>query len=357
MPDRWISTLLSWYAGNKRELPWRDCPDAYSVWLSEIILQQTRVAQGFDYYLRFKARFPRVEDLAEAPEDDVMKLWQGLGYYSRARHLHAAARRVAARGGFPRDYEEIRALPGVGDYTAAAIASIAFGLPYAVVDGNVYRVLSRYFGLDTPIDTTAGRKEFRQLAQALIDTRRPGLYNQALMDFGAIQCTPRSPRCLCCPLADSCAALQQGRVDSLPVKARHTAVRHRYLVYVCLRSAGRVFLRRRPAGDIWQGLYEPFLVEFDHAPSEAEVAAHPSVRAVVPEDRSLVQVVRGVSHVLTHRHLHVDFYLAELPAGAEVAGYVPVDEGSLADYAVPRLVERLFEWRDESGEWRDESGE
>lgn len=343
MPDRWISTLLSWYAGNRRELPWRDCPDAYSVWLSEIILQQTRVAQGLDYYCRFKARFPRVEDLAEASEDEVMKLWQGLGYYSRARHLHEAARRIAARGGFPDTYEEIRALPGVGDYTAAAIASIAFNLPCAVVDGNVYRVLARYFCIDTPIDSTAGRKEFRRLAQTLLDTRHPGLYNQALMDFGAIQCTPQSPRCLLCPLSDSCAALQQCRVDTLPVKARRTAVRHRYFVYVFLRSAGRVFLRRRPAGDIWQGLYEPYLVEFDHAPSEEEVAAHPSVRAVVPETVPLLPVAKGLSHILTHRHLHADFYRAELPAAAEVPGYMPVEEVLLSDYAVPRLVERLWE--------------
>lgn len=343
MSDRWISTLLSWYADNRRELPWREQPDAYAVWISEIILQQTRVAQGLGYFRRFMARFPRVEDLAAADEDEVLKLWQGLGYYSRARNLHAAARAIAARGSFPGTYEEIRALRGVGDYTAAAIASIAFGLPCAVVDGNVYRVLSRHFGIDTPIDSTAGRKEFRELAQALIDKRRPGLYNQALMDFGALQCTPQAPRCLYCPLADSCAALQQGRVDCLPVKARRTAVRHRYLAYICIRSAGRVFLHRRPAGDIWQGLYEPFLVEFDHAPAEDEVGAQGAVRAVLPEGTRLFPVAKGLSHILTHRHLHADFYVAEVPAGWEVPGYTAVDEASLADYAVPRLVERFWE--------------
>lgn len=343
MSDRWISDLLSWYADNKRELPWRDHPDAYAVWISEIILQQTRVAHGLDYFCRFMARFPRVEDLAAADEDEVLKLWQGLGYYSRARNLHAAARAIATRGSFPGTYEEIRALRGVGDYTAAAIASIAFGLPYAVVDGNVYRVLSRHFGIDTPIDSTAGRKEFRELAQALLDKRRPGLYNQALMDFGAMQCTPQAPRCLCCPMADSCAALQQGRVDSLPVKARRAAVRHRYFAYICIRSAGHIFLHRRPAGDIWQGLYEPFLVEFDHAPAEEEVYAHEAVGAVLPAGTPLVPVAKGLSHVLTHRHLHADFYVAEVPAGVVVPGYMPVAEASLADYAVPRLVERFWE--------------
>lgn len=343
MSDRWISTLLSWYAENGRDLPWRNQPDAYTVWLSEIILQQTRVAQGLGYFQRFKARFPRVEDLAEASEDEVLKLWQGLGYYSRARNLHAAARSIAARGSFPDTYEDIRALRGVGDYTAAAIASIAFGLPCAVVDGNVYRVLSRYFGIDTPIDTTAGHKQFRELAQALIDPRRPGLYNQALMDFGAMQCTPQAPHCLCCPLSDSCAALQQGRVDSLPVKARRTAVRHRYLAYICIRSAGRIFLHRRPAGDIWQGLYEPYLVEFDHAPTEEEVAAHTAVKAVLPAGTPLVPVAKGLSHILTHRHLHADFYVAEVPEDAHVPGYVAVESASLADYAVPRLVERFWE--------------
>ena len=200
--------LIAWYAENKRELPWRNTTDPYIIWISEIILQQTRVAQGYDYFLRFIHRFPDVRALAEAPEDEVMKCWQGLGYYSRARNLHAAAKSM--NGIFPVTYEGVRALKGVGDYTAAAICSSAYGMPYAVVDGNVYRVLSRYFGIDTPVDSAEGKKLFAALADEMMDKSQPAVYNQAIMDFGAIQCTPQSPNCLFCPLADSCSALKEG---------------------------------------------------------------------------------------------------------------------------------------------------
>ena len=210
--------LIVWYEDNKRDLPWRDTKDPYRIWISEIILQQTRVAQGYDYFVRFMERFPDVFTLAQADEDEVMKYWQGLGYYSRARNLHAAARSMAENGGFPTTYQEVRALKGVGEYTAAAICSFAYDMPYAVVDGNVYRVLSRWMGIETPIDSTQGKKLFAQVAQELMDQKRPALYNQAIMDFGALQCTPASPDCLFCPLADSCLALAKGKVDALPVK-------------------------------------------------------------------------------------------------------------------------------------------
>ena len=201
--SRISSLLCDWYARHGRDLPWRRTRDPYRIWLSEVILQQTRVAQGLEYYLRFTERFPRAELLAAASEDEVLKLWQGLGYYSRARHLHAAAQEVAARfdGAFPRTYEEVRALPGVGDYTAAAICSMAYDLPYAVLDGNVFRVLSRVFDLDVPIDTSAGRRTFAELARAQLDPKRPGTCNQAIMDFGALCCTPGRPDCASCPLA------------------------------------------------------------------------------------------------------------------------------------------------------------
>lgn len=211
-------TILTWYDSHRRELPWRNISDAYRIWVSEIILQQTRVAQGYDYYLRFIDAFPTVEALAEAPEDQVLLLWQGLGYYSRARNLHAAARQIVEQGGFPTDYPGVRALKGVGDYTAAAICSFAYDLPCAVVDGNVYRVLSRYFGIDTPIDTGKGKKYFAALAAELLPSQQTADYNQGLMDFGALQCVPSSPRCENCPLADSCVALASGQVDQLPIK-------------------------------------------------------------------------------------------------------------------------------------------
>lgn len=220
--------LLDWYAEHKRELPWRETKDPYRIWISEIILQQTRVAQGYEYFQRFVERFPDLVALAEADEDEVMKYWQGLGYYSRARNLHAAARSM--NGVFPRTYEDVRALKGVGDYTAAAICSIAYDMPYAVVDGNVYRVLSRYFGVETPIDSTQGKKLFASLAQEMLDEKHAALYNQAIMDFGAIQCTPQSPSCMFCPLADSCSALATGKVNLLPVKQHKTKTTDRYLL-------------------------------------------------------------------------------------------------------------------------------
>jgi len=213
-------TLLDWYDKYGRDLPWRRTKDPYAIWLSEIILQQTRIAQGLAYWQRFMERFPDVESLAAASEDEVLRLWEGLGYYSRGRNLLAAARQIAARGSFPDSVAEIRALKGVGDYTAAAIGSIAFGLPVAVVDGNVYRVLARYFGLERPVGTTAAKKEFTALAQSLLPAERPGDFNQALMDFGAMQCTPASPVCLTCPLAGNCEALRSGRTNRLPVRRK-----------------------------------------------------------------------------------------------------------------------------------------
>ena len=325
MPDsHFTSAILQWYAANGRDLPWRRTRDPYAIWLSEIILQQTRIAQGQAYWERFMARFPDVESLAAASEYEVLRLWEGLGYYSRGRNLLAAARQIAAAGAFPSTLEGIRALKGVGDYTAAAIGSIAFGLPAAVVDGNVYRVLSRYYGIDTPVGSTAAKKEFTALAQSLLPADRPGDFNQAMMDFGAIQCTPASPACLTCPLAATCVALREGRVESLPVRQRAAAVQTRQLVYVYLRCQGRTAIRRRGAGDIWQGLWEP-LTEL-----------LPGLEAKL--------LRQGVRHQLTHRTLIADFYLAE-PAQAPALpdGYVWIPEAELDNYAKPRLFELLLQ--------------
>jgi A/G-specific adenine glycosylase len=325
MPDsHFTSAILQWYAANGRDLPWRRTRDPYAIWLSEIILQQTRIAQGQAYWERFMARFPDVESLAAASEDEVLRLWEGLGYYSRGRNLLAAARQIAAAGAFPSTLEGIRNLKGVGDYTAAAIGSIAFGLPAAVVDGNVYRVLSRYYGIDTPVGSTAAKKEFTALAQSLLPADRPGDFNQAMMDFGAIQCTPASPACLTCPLAATCVALREGRVESLPVRQRAAAVQTRQLVYVYLRCQGRTAIRRRGAGDIWQGLWEP-LTEL-----------LPGVEAKL--------LRQGVRHQLTHRTLIADFYLAETQqAPALPDGYVWIQEAELDNYAKPRLFELLLQ--------------
>ena len=316
--------ILRWYAENGRDLPWRRTRDPYAVWLSEIILQQTRVAQGRAYWERFLERFPTVSDLAAAPEDEVLRLWQGLGYYSRARNLHAAAKQIVAQGGFPSTLEGIRALKGVGDYTAAAIGSIAFGLPAAVVDGNVYRVLARYFGIATPVGSTAAKKEFTALAQRLLPVDSPAAFNQGMMDFGATQCTPANPACLACPLQPSCQAFRDGRVDLLPIKQAARKPVERHLAYVYVRFDGQTALHRRGPGDIWQGLWEPLLVD------------------EVPEGARLV--VAGFKHQLTHRTLFADFHLWE-PATRPALpdGYVWIEEAELDRYAKPRLFELLLE--------------
>ena len=300
------------------------------------------MAQGYDYYVRFIKRFPDVDTLAAASEDEVLQAWQGLGYYSRARNLHAAARSIAAAGAFPTTYEGVRALKGVGDYTAAAICSMAYGLPYAVVDGNVYRVLARYFGMATPIDTAAGKRAFGELAEALLDRSDPGTYNQAVMDFGALQCTPQSPACLLCPLSSGCAALARGAVESLPVKEKRTAVHDRFFVYLYLHTPdGHTYLRRRPADDIWQGLYEPLLLEFPAPPAESDVFRHPDTQSL-PPGCTFVRIAQGWRHVLTHRRLHVDAYLVRLPRPVCLNGFSCVAESERGRYAVPRLVEQLF---------------
>ena len=330
------ATLLQWFKANGRDLSWRQTRDPYAVWLSEIILQQTRTEQGRPYWERFMRRWPTVEQLAGATEDEVLREWQGLGYYSRARNLHIAARQVVAAGGWPRTIVGLRKLKGVGDYTAAAIGSIAFGLPAAVVDGNVYRVLARYYGIATPINTTAGKKEFAALAQSLLPPAEASAYNQAIMDLGAIQCTPTSPRCTDCPLAETCSALRTGTTDILPVKLKKLEVKERRLTYIYIRCQGQTALHRRPAGDIWQGLYEPLCLDVgmsvgadplparttglmptrdtdpDSAQATDSVLALPSVlESLGVRNVRLTLLKENVRHVLTHRVLLADFYLCE----------------------------------------------
>ena len=324
------TTLLKWFQENGRDLPWRQTRDPYAIWLSEIILQQTQVKQGWEYWERFMRRWPTVEALAAATEDEVLREWQGLGYYSRARNLHYAARQIVEQGGFPTTIEGIKQLKGVGDYTAAAIGSIAFNLPAAVVDGNVYRVLSRYFGIDTPINTSEGKKLFATLAQDQLlpalnrEGMGAGLYNQAIMDFGAIQCTPQSPKCDACPLMESCSAFRTGRIQELPIKLKTLKIRERHLIYIYLRCQGQTAIHRRGAGDIWQGLYEPWLT--DEVPNGA------------------VLLCQNVKHVLTHRVLYADFYLLEVSEKPSLpTDYIWIPESDIDNYALPRLIEILLD--------------
>lgn len=324
------NTIISWFQENGRALPWRETKDPYAIWLSEIILQQTRIAQGWEYWERFMAQYPKVEELAAASEDEVLRLWQGLGYYSRARNLHAAAKQIVALGKFPDTLEDIKALKGVGDYTAAAIGSFAFDIPAAVVDGNVYRVLSRYFGIDTPINSTQGKKEFAALAQSLIPASDAVAYNQGMMDFGAIQCTPQSPKCLLCPLAETCVALREGRVEELPVKLKTLKVQTRRLNYIYIRCNGEIAIHRRGEGDIWQGLWEPYNV--------SDLSALPTF------DAPLVLKAKDVKHVLTHRILLTDFYLLETKKRPLLPDdYIWIKESEISEYGIPRLIEILLE--------------
>ena len=322
-------TLLRWFRKNGRELPWRQTRDPYAIWLSEIILQQTQVKQGWAYWERFMRRWPTVGALAAATEDEVLREWQGLGYYSRARNLHTAARQIVAGGGFPTTVDGLRSLKGVGDYTAAAIASFAFDISAAVVDGNVYRVLSRHYGISTPINTTEGKHDFARMAQSLFPTPQEGAgvgsqYNQAIMDFGATQCTPQSPDCTVCPLMDTCTAFREGRVGQLPVKLKTLKVRERHLIYIYIRCQGFTAIHRRPAGDIWQGLYEPWLVE------------QPPCGAVL--------LRQNVKHVLTHRILYADFYLWDTDIRPQLpADYFWIPEQDMDQYGVPRLIELLLD--------------
>ena len=320
------SILLEWFRENGRDLPWRQTRDPYAIWLSEIILQQTQVKQGWEYWERFMHHWPTVEALAKATEDEVLREWQGLGYYSRARNLHYAAKQIVALGHFPDTLAEIKQLKGVGDYTAAAIGSIAFGLSAAVVDGNVYRVLARHFGIDTPINTTEGKKTFAAMAQELLPPKEASAYNQAIMDFGAIQCTPQSPHCDSCPLMESCIAFRERRVAQLPVKLKTLKVTERHLIYIYIRCQGQTAIRRRGPGDIWQGLWEPVLVDAESAvPPTAKLLCH------------------HVKHVLTHRVLYADFYLLETDVRPELpSDYIWISESDLDNYALPRLIEVLL---------------
>ncbi|MCF0196589.1 MAG: A/G-specific adenine glycosylase [Bacteroidaceae bacterium] len=327
--------ITHWYDLHGRDLPWRETHDPYRVWVSEIILQQTRVEQGMAYYHRFIQRWQDVHALAAADEEEVLRLWQGLGYYSRARHMHAAARQIHQRGSFPTDYDAIRSLPGVGDYTAAAIASFAFGEPHAVVDGNVYRVLSRYFDEPTPIDSTRGKRLFAQLAHEMLDPAAPARYNQAIMDFGAMVCTPQ-PDCCQCPLSSTCMARAHNTIKERPVKSHRTKVSDRYLTYICVENEeGEVLLHRRAEDDIWQGLYQFTLLEADHLLSPAEVERQLPPGTLTGKEGEHI-------HLLSHQRLHARFY--HLKVCKEICTLPGrwVRWADVDNYALPRLITRYL---------------
>lgn len=301
--------LINWYQNNKRDLPWRHTNDAYTIWLSEIILQQTRVEQGLPYFNKFLENFPTVHDFASATETKVLKLWQGLGYYSRGRNMHATAQSVVSNfnGIFPEQHDELIKLKGIGEYTAAAISSFSSGEARAVVDGNVFRVLARYFGIETPVNSPAGKKEFFKLANELLYQEDPATYNQAIMEFGAMQCKPKSPDCSICPFSQTCFAYKHHQVNVLPVKIPKAAQKLRYINYFICENGQQVLVRERQAGDIWQHLYD-----FPSIETSEEVNLNSSSFAEKVSDvfgmATEFTLLTSKKHILTHQIIHLHFF-------------------------------------------------
>ena len=344
--------LLEWYRPNKRPLPWKNIKNPYHIWLSEIILQQTRVEQGLPYYNKFVEKYPTVIDLAEASEDEVFKLWEGLGYYSRARNLHAAAKTVAKqyKGNFPKTYAEIRALKGVGDYTAAAIASFAYDLPHAVVDGNVYRVLSRFFGMDTPIDSSAGKKEFRALADALLERKQAARYNQAIMDFGATHCTPKTPQCAACLHRSQCVAWAEDRVGVLPVKSKKIKKRSRYFYYLIMNEGAQVLLHKRMDKDVWASLYDFPLIELDKQVEGLflidELKKTKSWQYWFEnQEVDITSVSKIFKQTLSHQKIHAIFIEINLkaPFFVEKENCIIIERKKIKNFAFPRIIVNYLE--------------
>ncbi|WP_298556562.1 A/G-specific adenine glycosylase [uncultured Algibacter sp.] len=338
-------TLIHWYSNNKRNLPWRETNNPYYIWLSEIILQQTQVKQGLPYYEAFVTKFPTVFDLANADESDVLKLWQGLGYYSRARNLHASAKYVAneLKGTFPDNYKDLLKLKGVGDYTASAVASICFNEVTAVVDGNVYRVLSRYFGIDTPINSSQGAKEFKALAQELIDKKEPAEFNQAIMEFGATQCKPKNPNCGVCPFQGSCIALNKSRIGELPVKIKSAKAKKKYFNFLVFISEDeKTILEKREGKGIWQNLYQFPLIE-----TEKSINSIAGFNNLL-EKHDILKNMRfelslynkePIIHKLSHQHLYTKFWVVNL----ERLPIEGVSIGKVREFPVPILIGNFIE--------------
>ncbi len=334
--------IMTWYSQHKRDLPWRHTTDPYVIWLSEVILQQTRVEQGLPYFNRFLLHYPNVVSFAAAAEGEILLHWQGLGYYSRARNMYKAAKTVVTEHGgvFPRRYDDLIKLKGIGEYTAAAIASFSANEARAVVDGNVFRVLARYFGIDEPINSTGGKRTFLQLAQELLDGTRPGLYNQAIMEFGAMQCKPKNPDCGNCVLRLECRALREGRVNQLPVKLKGKASRSRYFNYFVIADGDRILMSKRGRGDIWESLYELPLIETSRSMELHELAADEAVVAHFGSNPDLRLLGSPVKHVLSHQNLFAQFIAVEPPPSFDNKkmewGYVFIKD--LGTLAKPKLI-------------------
>lgn len=342
--------LIVWYQRNHRQLPWRNTRDPYKIWLSEVILQQTRINQGLDYYLKFVENYPTVNHLANADEDEVLKLWQGLGYYSRARNLHKAAKIIQKDfgGEFPRIFDQIKDLPGIGDYTAAAISSIAFGEPFPAIDGNVLRVISRLFAVEEPIDSNNGKKKIEQVLQLLIDKQNPGVFNQAVMEFGATWCKPKNPDCPNCIFATECMAFAGKIVDNLPVKAKKSAQKVRYFYYLNIHLVDEnnrlVYLRKRLESDIWRGLYDFPLIETAEEVTMETLFDDLRWVEIFSNAKPVIKKVSGkFTHILTHQKIIARFIETEIETPLNNNAFVAVKPEIINNYPVPRLIEKYFQ--------------
>ncbi len=341
--------LLHWYLEHKRTMPWRQTKNPYNIWLSEIMLQQTRVEQGLPYYLKFIETFPTIFDLANASEEKVLKLWQGLGYYSRARNLHYTAKYVAeeCKGIFPNTYKGLLQLKGVGDYTASAMASICYNEATPVVDGNVYRVLSRYYGINTPINSSQGIKEFKQLATQVMNTKTPGEYNQAIMEFGAIQCKPGTPDCSVCPLNDSCVALETQQIGALPVKLKKVKVTKKYFNYLFfIINGSKTIIQQRTGKGIWQNMYEFPLIASLQPMKETAIKASEEFKQLLTTAPHLCHKWNEevTIHKLSHQHLYTNFYIIEMDSTPIITEtHKIIDLAKVSDYPVPVLISNFIE--------------
>ncbi len=339
--------LIDWYHLNKRDLPWRNTRNPYFIWISEIILQQTRVSQGLGYYLRFIDAFPTIEHLANAPLDSVLKVWQGLGYYTRARNIHLTAKCIVADYGgvMPNSFAELIKLRGIGDYTAAAIAAFAFDEPVAAIDGNVYRIYARVFGIFAPIDKGDGKKILRKIAQEEMDAKQPATFNQAIMDLGGQVCLPKKPLCSICPVNLMCYAFRNSDVDKLPVKAGKTKVRNRYFFYLLIRHEGFTYIRQRSEKDIWHSLYEFPLIERSTPLTTEEVLFTEEWLDICgSESVEITYISEEVKHLLSHQHLYTRFFVVEITKSSYFLqkNFVRIPINGLAQLSTPRLIERFL---------------
>ena len=334
-----------WYDLNKRDLPWREKKNPYTIWISEVILQQTRMQQGLNYYYKFKERFPTVYDLARAPIEDVLNIWQGLGYYSRARNMHKTAGIIVDRfnGEFPSDFALLKQLPGIGDYSAAAIASLAFNIPVAAIDGNVYRLLARYYGISSCIDTARGKKVFIEAATEILDTNDPGRFNQSMIELGALVCFPKNPMCNECPLNDSCSALKNNKISDLPKKKKKAKQIHRYFYYLVVLQNDYLYLKQRKGKDIWAYLYDFPLIETNKKTNIEELVNEPVWKRLFKRNEvSIANMSPEYKHVLSHQIIHAWFIEINVDAYFHSDNLYSVGFSEIENYPVPRLIEKFL---------------